>query len=141
MLANLLVDHVAIRWIVTYVLGKGDTGSSCYVDSVASVELLDRECGRAGTAGLLDVLLEVGYLAGRTGVRSFEESFGVAQAVNQSEHLRLIGVAGYEGLMPGSDWRARRLGDVSRVDRSDRSRAEGGGPFRRWPSATGKRRW
>jgi D-serine dehydratase len=110
LLANLLVDPVAIRWIVTHVLGKGDTGSSCYVDSVASVELLDRECGRAGTAGPLDVLLEVGYLGGRTGVRSFEESLGVAQAVNQSEHLCLIGVAGCEGLMPGgSDWRARRL--------------------------------
>ena len=102
LLANLLVDPVAIRWIVTHVLGEGDTGFCCYVDSVASVELLDRECDRTGPAGPLDVLLEVGYLGGRTGARSFEESFGVAHAVNQSEHLRLVGVAGYEGLMPGA---------------------------------------
>ena len=102
LLANLLVDPVAIRWIVTHVLGEEDTGFSCYVDSVASVELLDRECGRAGPAGLLDVLVEVGYVGGRTGVRSLEEGLGVARAVNESEHLRLVGVAGFEGLMPGA---------------------------------------
>ena len=102
LLANLLVDPVAIRWIVTHVLGEEDTGFSCYVDSVASVELLDRECGQAGPAGPLDVLVEVGYVGGRTGVRSLEEGLGVARAVNESEHLRLVGVAGYEGLMPGA---------------------------------------
>jgi len=102
LLANLLVDPVAIRWIVTHVLGGEDMGFSCYVDGVASVELLDRKCGQAGLASRLDVLLEVGYVGGRTGVRSLEEGLGVAQAVNQSEHLRLVGVAGYEGLMPGA---------------------------------------
>jgi D-serine dehydratase len=102
LLANLLVDVVAIRWIVTHVLAERDTGFCCYVDSVASVELLERECGRAGAAGPLDVLLEVGYVGGRTGVRSLEEGVAVARAVDQSKHLRLIGVAGYEGLMPGA---------------------------------------
>ncbi len=102
LLANLLVDPVAIRWIVTHVLGEEDTGFCCYVDSVAAVELLDRECGQAGPARPLDVLLEVGYVGGRTGARSLEESLGVARAVNQSEHLRLVGVAGYEGLLPGA---------------------------------------
>jgi D-serine deaminase-like pyridoxal phosphate-dependent protein len=102
LLANLLVDPVAIRWIVTHVLGEIDTDFSCYVDSVAAVELLDRECGQAGLVGRLDVLLEVGYVGGRTGVRSPEEGLGVARAVSQSEHLRLVGVAGYEGLMPGA---------------------------------------
>jgi D-serine deaminase-like pyridoxal phosphate-dependent protein len=102
LLANLLVDPVAIRWIVTHVLGEEDTGFSCYVDSVASVELLDRECRQAGPARPLDVLVEVGYVGGRTGVRSLEEGLSVAWAVNESEHLRLVGVAGYEGLMPGA---------------------------------------
>jgi D-serine dehydratase len=99
LLANLLVDPVAIRWIVTHVLGDG-TGFSCYVDSLASVALLDSECGQVGLAGPLDVLLEVGYVGGRTGVRSLGESLEVARAVNQSDHLCLVGVAGYEGLMP-----------------------------------------
>jgi D-serine deaminase-like pyridoxal phosphate-dependent protein len=102
LLANLLVDPVAIRWIVAHVLGEEDTGFFCYVDSVASVELLDRECGRAGPAGQLNVLLEVGYVGGRTGVRSLEEGLNVARAVNQSDHLRLVGVAGFEGLMAGA---------------------------------------
>jgi D-serine dehydratase len=102
LLANLLVDPVAIRWIVTHVLTKPDRSFCCYVDSVASVDVLDRESGQAGLAGRLDVLLEVGYLGGRTGARSVEASLAVAQAVDQSEHLRLVGVAGYEGLMPGA---------------------------------------
>jgi D-serine dehydratase len=102
LLANLLVDPVAIRWIATSVLGEADTGFCCYVDSVASVELLDRECGQAGLSRHMDVLLEVGYVGGRTGVRSLEDSLAVARAVNQSEHLCLVGVAGYEGLMPGA---------------------------------------
>src|SRR4029453_11423220 len=94
LLANLLVDPVAIRWIASHVLGEGNTGFSCYVDSLASVELLERECGQAGLTGQLDVLVEVGYVGGRTGVRILEECLAVARAVNQSEHLRLIGVAG-----------------------------------------------
>jgi D-serine deaminase-like pyridoxal phosphate-dependent protein len=102
LLANLLVDPAAIRWIVTHVVDREDTAFSCYVDSVASVELLDRECGQAGPSGPLDVLLEVGYIGGRTGVRGLEEGLGVARAVHLSEHLCLVGVAGYEGLMPGS---------------------------------------
>jgi len=102
LLANLLVDTAAIRWIVTHVLGAEGTGFLCYVDSVASVELLDRECGQAGPVGPMDVLLEVGYVGGRTGVRSLEEGLGVARAVERSEHLCLVGVAGFEGLMPVS---------------------------------------
>ena len=109
---------------------------------MASVELLDRECGPAGTAGPLDVLLEVGYLGGRTGVRSFEESFGVAQAVNQSEHLCLIGVASYEGLMPGA-----ATGEPAGLETYLESIAQtarelkAAGLFRCRPSATGQRRW
>ena len=80
---------------------KHDTDFCCYVDSLASVALLDRECGQADAVGPLDVLLEVGYLGGRTGVRSLAESLAVARAVNRSTHLRLVGVAGFEGLMPG----------------------------------------
>jgi D-serine dehydratase len=102
LMANLLVDPVAIRWIATRVLGEVDTGFCCYVDSLASVELLDRECGQVTVTGRLDVLLEVGYIGGRTGVRSLEESLSVARAVNQSDHLCLVGVAGFEGLMPGA---------------------------------------
>ena len=102
LMANLLVDPVAIRWIVTHVLGDGTTGFTCYVDSAASVELLDRECGQVTPACRLDVLLEVGYVGGRTGVRSLDESLSVARAVSQTDHLRLVGVAGYEGLMPGA---------------------------------------
>jgi hypothetical protein len=42
-----------------------------------------------------------------------------------------------------SAWRRRSTSPstCASFDRSDRSRAEGGGPFSRRPSATGQRRW
>jgi D-serine dehydratase len=116
LLANLLVDPVAIRWIASHVLGEGNTGFSCYVDSLASVELLERECGQAGLTGQLDVLVEVGYVGGRTGVRILEECLAVARAVNQSGHLRLIGVAGYEGLMPGTSMPRNGIGEPAGLE-------------------------
>jgi D-serine dehydratase len=116
LLANLLVDPVAIRWIASRVLGEGSTGFSCYVDSLASVELLERECRQAGLTGQLDVLVEVGYIGGRTGVRSLEECLAVARAVNQSEHLRLVGVAGYEGLMPGTSMPRNGTGEPAGLE-------------------------
>jgi D-serine deaminase-like pyridoxal phosphate-dependent protein len=116
LLANLLVDPVAIRWIASHVLGEGNTGFSCYVDSLASVELLERECGQAGLTGQLDVLVEVGYVGGRTGVRSLEKCLAVARAVNESEQLRLIGVAGYEGLMPGTSTPRTGTGEVAGLE-------------------------
>jgi D-serine deaminase-like pyridoxal phosphate-dependent protein len=46
---------------------------------------------------VLDVLVEVGGLGGRTGARGFAAAMEVAHAVVASRHLRLVGVSGYEG--------------------------------------------
>jgi D-serine deaminase-like pyridoxal phosphate-dependent protein len=100
LLANVLVDDAAIRWVAGHLLTRTDPDSGfwCYVDSIAGALALER--GLAGTDQQLDVLLEVGYAGGRTGTRSPDESLRVAEQVVSAEHLRLVGVAGYEGLMP-----------------------------------------
>lgn len=100
LLANVLVDDAAIRWVADHLLTRTDpeAGFWCYVDSIAGAAALER--GLAGTDGPLDVLLEVGYAGGRTGTRSTEESVRVAEHVAGTPRLRLVGVAGYEGLMP-----------------------------------------
>ncbi len=71
----------------------------CLVDSVAGVELLDRNLGLAGLADYVGVLVELGVTGGRTGARSEAEALAVAAAVGASVHLRLVGVEGYEGLL------------------------------------------
>ncbi|MEV7398450.1 alanine racemase [Aeromicrobium sp. NPDC092404] len=100
LLANVLVDDASIRWVADDLLSRPgeDAGFWCYVDSIAGAEALER--GLAGTDRVLDVLLEVGYVGGRTGTRTAEESLRVAQHVASSTHLRLAGVSGFEGLMP-----------------------------------------
>ena len=100
LLANVLVDDAAIRWVAEHLLTRTDPDSDfwCYVDSIAGALALER--GLAGTGQQLDVLLEVGYAGGRTGTRTPDESLRVAEQLASSGHLRLVGVAGYEGLMP-----------------------------------------
>lgn len=100
LLANVLVDVTAIRWVAEHLLSRTEPGAGfwCYVDSIAGAEALEH--GLAGSAQPLDVLLEVGYAGGRTGTRTIDESVRLAEHVAGSQHLRLAGVAGYEGLMP-----------------------------------------
>jgi D-serine dehydratase len=100
LLANVLVDDAAIRWVAEQLVSRTepDTGFWCYVDSVEGAGALER--GLAGTDRPLEVLLEVGYAGGRTGTRTSDETLRVAEQVASSAHLRLVGVAGYEGLMP-----------------------------------------
>jgi D-serine deaminase-like pyridoxal phosphate-dependent protein len=92
-LANELVDPAAITWVAAEV----DAGLDflCYVDSVAGVELL----AGALPAGSrpLDVLVEVGPVGARTGVRSVEEAVTVARAAAAVPRLRVVGVSAYEG--------------------------------------------
>jgi len=96
MLANELVDPASIAWISRELEDPG-WSFTCWVDSVAGVELLAAEL-RAGAAPRpLPVLVEVGHEGGRTGARSLDEAIRVAEAVDRAPELRLAGVAGYEG--------------------------------------------
>jgi D-serine dehydratase len=100
-LANQLVDAWAIDWIVRHVLTTGAAELACYVDSLDGVRLLESALEEAPGSPSLDVLLEMGFTGGRTGVRSHAAALDVARAVRDSGHLRLVGVAGFEGLFPG----------------------------------------
>ncbi|MEZ0068957.1 D-serine deaminase-like pyridoxal phosphate-dependent protein [Streptacidiphilus sp. MAP12-20] len=97
-LANELVDAPALRWLGTELAADPDFRFVCYVDSVRGVELMD-----AALTHRVDVVVELGAVGSRTGVRSWAEADEVAQAVLASTQLRLVGVAGYEGTLPDVD--------------------------------------
>lgn len=100
LLANVLTDPVAIRWVARTLLADGcETAVWCYVDSIAGVALLDRALAEASAERPMPVLLERGYPGGRTGTRTRAEGLAVARAAHESTRLLLSGVAGYEGLM------------------------------------------
>src|SRR5918996_4211352 len=97
-IANELVDRASIDWAAGE-LHDPDVELLCYVDSMRGIELLDAGLSDANAPRRLDVLVELGYLGGRTGARTVEEAIGVAERARASSGLRLVGVAGYEGLV------------------------------------------
>jgi len=101
-LANELVDPAALRWIAAELAADPDFRLICYVDSVPGVELM--AAALEGSARPLDVVVELAAGEGaRTGVRTEAECAAVADAVAATGTLRLVGVAGYEGEVPGAD--------------------------------------
>ncbi|MDT0409255.1 MULTISPECIES: amino acid deaminase [Streptomyces] len=111
-LANELVDAAALRWLAAELAADPDFVFVCYVDSVRGVELMDAALLEAAgslpagpsSARRVDVVVELGAGEGaRTGVRTEAECAAVADAVAATGTLRLVGVAGYEGEVPGAD--------------------------------------
>jgi D-serine deaminase-like pyridoxal phosphate-dependent protein len=101
-LANELLDPAALRWIAGQLAADPDFRLICYVDSVPGVELM--AAALEGSTRPLDVVVELAAGEGaRTGVRTEAECAAVADAVAATGTLRLAGVAGYEGEVPGAD--------------------------------------
>lgn len=101
LIANEVTAPGDIAWLAEQV----DVGFRvlCYVDSVAGVRLLDEGLSRAGVAGRLDVLVELGVVGGRTGARSVEDAMTVARAAAASRVLRVAGASGFEGIIVAAD--------------------------------------
>ncbi|UQX02728.1 amino acid deaminase [Streptomyces sp. RerS4] len=101
-LANEVVDPVALRWIAAELVADPAFRFVCYVDSVRGVRLMD--AALAGRGAVVDVVVELA--AGeetRTGARSDDDCRAVADAVAETDTLRLVGIAGYEAQVPDAD--------------------------------------
>ena len=109
-LANELVDPVALRWLAAKLHEAQRSGTPfdfvCWVDSVEAVAIMEQvlsvvasESSTAGSVPLppVGVIVELGALGARTGTRSVAEAVEVAAAVEAAEHLSLRGIGGYEG--------------------------------------------
>jgi D-serine deaminase-like pyridoxal phosphate-dependent protein len=100
-LANEMVDPVALRWLAEELRQSRAQGSACefvcWVDSVEGVGLMERVLVEVSSTEAVGVVVELGSLGARTGTRSVAEALEVAAAVEAAEHLSLRGVGGYEG--------------------------------------------
>ncbi|MFI5757368.1 alanine racemase [Streptomyces sp. NPDC051569] len=126
-LANELVDAAALRWISAELDRDPGFRFLCYVDSVRGVELMDEALRAAGATRPVEVVVELGAGEGaRTGVRTEAGCAAVADAVAAVPTLRLAGVAGYEGEVPGADndtvrvWLRRLTALAAEFDRAGR---------------------
>ncbi|MGW0910499.1 amino acid deaminase [Streptomyces sp. NPDC002784] len=124
-LANELVDAAALRRLAAELTADPDFRFVCYVDSVRGVELMD--AALTGAARPVDVVVELAAGEGaRTGVRTEAECAAVADAVAAARALRLVGVAGYEGEVPGATpervhaWLRRLVALAGDFDRAGR---------------------
>ena len=123
-LGNELVDPVALRWIAAQLAEDPDFRFVCYVDSPRGVALMDAALADV-TPRPVDVVVELA--AGedaRTGVRTEAEGAAVAEAVAGTRALRLVGVAGFESVVPGADadrvrgWLRRLVALAAELDRA-----------------------
>ncbi|GAA2093483.1 amino acid deaminase [Microlunatus panaciterrae] len=99
LLANVLVDERAIRWVSDQFLSGTAGEFLCYVESLDGVDLLERTLDLLSPPRTLPVLLELGVDGGRTGVRSREQARAVAERVAHSAQLSLVGTAAFEGVL------------------------------------------
>lgn len=101
-LANQLVGQESLRYLASEM--QHDTQFDFYslIDSIEQVQWLAAQWKALGCARPLKVLLELGYPAARTGVRSLDQGMNVAREVaSHVDQLRLVGVEGFEGVIGG----------------------------------------
>lgn len=100
LLAQEVVDEANIRALLRLTEEYADLFVVPLVDSLDGVGALERHLRSEGAARRQPVLVELGLVGGRTGARSDAELDAVATAVHDSDALRLVGVEGFEGILP-----------------------------------------
>lgn len=117
--ANQLIGRQATDFVVGELLRDPAFDFYCLADSVAAIKCLEVgvTAGLAGSGRQLQVLLELGMLGGRTGVRDDGEALRVAERVAASPCLSLRGVGAFEGIVQGdgSAGEAQMRGILERV--------------------------
>jgi D-serine deaminase-like pyridoxal phosphate-dependent protein len=97
LIANQVVDRHGLNRIHAWLAEDSTRQIRIFVDSEEGVTAAASIFGTAAVA--LEVLLDVGTPGGRTGVRSLGAARSLAEVVGSTDGLRLVGVAGYEGVV------------------------------------------
>jgi D-serine dehydratase len=112
-MANQLLGKANVEAIAQILASDPEFDFYCYVDSVAQFQNLARHLGRP--ARPVKLLLEVGAVGGRTGVRTIEAARQVSEALASADPaaFRFAGVAAFEGSIPGLDKGTSVVGDFA----------------------------
>ncbi|WP_208606383.1 alanine racemase [Streptomyces silaceus] len=116
LIANEVVDPYGLARLRA-LLAEGSDGPEdrqirCFIDSAAGVVAAHQVFEGGAHGPTLEVLLDVGTPGGRTGVRDVRQARRLAELVRAAPGLRLVGVAGYEGVAPNT----RDAGTIAAVD-------------------------
>ncbi|WP_240630215.1 alanine racemase [Specibacter cremeus] len=110
LVANQVVDRLGLTRIKAWLDADPNAIIRIFADSAAGVALAADIF--SGDGRPLQVLLDVGTPGGRTGVRDAVAAGALAELVVAAPGLRLVGVAGYEGVVPNS----RDVANLAAVD-------------------------
>lgn len=104
-LANQLLGRAHVATVAAELNADRDFDFYCFIDSVAQLRNIERHLDGVPLSHPIKLLLDVGAKGGRTGVRTLDEATALADAIGRSDssRLRLSGVAGFEGAIPGLD--------------------------------------
>jgi D-serine dehydratase len=98
LIANQVTGRAQVRGIVELTRGNDALEIYVFVDSQDGLKNLSDDVAAAKTERAINVLLEVGVPAGRTGTRTVEEAGKLLDELPSHQgRLRLAGIAGYEG--------------------------------------------
>lgn len=101
-IANEVIAPPALAWLVEALATHPELEVICWVDSIDAVTAMATGLARIGADRPVSVCVELGIPGARTGLRDDAHLADLVTAVTTSRSLRLVGVAGYEGVMPGS---------------------------------------
>ncbi|MEU7579812.1 alanine racemase [Streptomyces sp. NPDC041068] len=100
LVANEVVDPYGLARLRDWLAADPERRIRCFVDSAAGVVAAHQVFDGQGPA--LELLLDIGAPGGRTGLRDARQARRVAELVRAAPGLRLVGVAGYEGVAPNT---------------------------------------
>ena len=100
-IANEIVDPSAIADIGVRNLQSG-VEIIFYVDSLDGLAIVQKSLKSLADARIY-LLIEIGAQGGRAGLRNNEDASNIAQEIYKDARLKLLGVSGFEGVVPGGD--------------------------------------
>jgi D-serine dehydratase len=113
LLANQLIGRADIEYVAGELAADPQFDFYCLVDSLATVELLQRALNARPAGRPLQLLLEMGAAGGRTGVRTLAEGLAVAAAIGAAApQLELRGVECFEGVFSRAPDAIARIGSM-----------------------------
>ncbi|WP_108660211.1 alanine racemase [Acuticoccus kandeliae] len=116
LLANQLVGPRAVDAAFKALAADPDFELYCLVDGLDGLALLSDGAQRTAPRGNpLRILVEAGFVGGRTGARSGTDALAVARAVAVTEGLILAGFECFEGLLPTPDAADTLVAEVTRL--------------------------
>jgi D-serine dehydratase len=104
LLANQLVGAKAIDYVISELARDSSFEFLCLVDSATNIEAIAKAARNAKLPRPIEVLVEIGYVGGRTGCRTVDEALQLARAIRKTNGaVALRGIEGFEGLLKGDN--------------------------------------